>query len=595
MTMKKYSFKTLKGIYLAQLPSFRYAWREGYYGRSERKRVNSYLLFNASEKTSKIINYEEARASVLDSELNMFVLDEHEKFLVAENKKCYYMDKDGNVSPYNGDIISMRKKKITVIPQKEEKTPPSNALVNWDEFEPPINYDVGGNKIVKSDDEVIEIPYKIDSRFNDLFLIYEDIRNENEEWANRLFGICQKNGTIVVKPKYDSIYTRGFKKAENLFQVRLNGEFGIITNDGIEVLPPHYGWIEDCDGKVALVDDGTKLLNLETKEVLYESQDRLFYIVDGWIRVSNKGIVKADGTYYPISLKKIENVRSSEDWWGVEWGKLYDKIGSTVCDDLLAVYDSKRGYGFVNLDSTEIIRCKYNEINYFNNGRAKVRLDTDFGYIDTKGNMIVKNGQEEMLIPNKYDWAYDFDDNISVVQQGKLFGCIDTSLNELLPCVFHSAVDVKKAYKKVLIANMKEDYHEDLIELEPPIPFEENGLFGYKRTDGKLLCPPIFSLAHKFIEGLALVCWCGKYGYLNGNLEFAIPPIYGIAEDFSEGLALVGMRDYINKRGECVIHTDHHIEKLTSFCGGVVSCEYNYCQPGRDNDDYVLTKRISNF
>lgn len=144
-----------------------------------------------------------------------------------------------------------------------------------------------------------------------------------------------------------------------------------------------------------------------------------------------------------------------------------------------------------------------------------------------------------------------------------------------------------------MLLNNKVDYQEQLLDLEPPQPYEENGLYGYKRADGKCFCPPIFRSAHFFIEGRALVSFGGKYGYLNEKLEFAIPPIYNSAEDFSEGLALVNNRDYINKNGECVIHTDHHIEKLSSFCGGKVICEYNYCQPGRENDSYEITKRVS--
>ena len=92
--MNRFSFKTLKGIYLVQLPNYRYVWREGNYGRKEYKKVNSYLLYNATNKTTKIINYDDARASIFNSELNAFVIGEHEKFLVAENRKCYYMDSD---------------------------------------------------------------------------------------------------------------------------------------------------------------------------------------------------------------------------------------------------------------------------------------------------------------------------------------------------------------------------------------------------------------------------------------------------------------------------------------------------------------------
>lgn len=590
--MRNISFKTLEGVYIVKLDAFRSKLKEGYYGRKERKFVNSYLIYNATNKTSKIIDYEEVWAPTFDSELRWFVIKENEKFIVAENGKCFYMDSEGFLSQYEGDIHSMRKRKTSIIPQECKIEEKPSSLENWDEYEPITLIDIGGYKLTLPDGEIIVLPFKIKERIGGNYLIYDDIKTNKSKYPERKYGIVSKIGKIVVEPKFDSIINN-FKQRDKLYQVKLDDKYGVINENGEVILPPKYGWIEDCDGDFAIIDDGTKLINVNTEEIIYTSEVKMNSIIDGWIAVLNRGILSTNGTFYPISLKKIDNVRSSNDWWGVEWGKLYDRIGSKVCNGLIPVYDSKRGYGYVNLDSIEVIRCKYNEIHYFTDGRAKVRYDTDFGYIDTKGNIIVKNGIDEVLIPNRYDWAYDFDGTISVVQQGRLYGCVDSNLNELLPCVFYSANDVKKAYQRILLLNNKVDYQEQLLDLEPPQPYEENGLYGFKRADGKCFCPPIFRSAHFFIEGRALVSFGGKYGYLNEKLEFAIPPIYNSAEDFSEGLALVNNRDYINKNGECVIHTDHHIEKLSSFCGGKVICEYNYCQPGRENDSYEITKRVS--
>ena len=47
---------------------------------------------------------------------------------------------------------------------------------------------------------------------------------------------------------------------------------------------------------------------------------------------------------------------------------------------------------------------------------------------------------------------------------------------------------------------------------------------------------------------------------------------------------------FINKLGEVVISCDYHLERIESFNNGVAGCEYNYCQPGRDNDSDKITK-----
>lgn len=576
-----FNFKTAKGVYLIRIPDYRDSFSH----------VASYVIYNATKKTAKIINYESAIASTYDAELEAYIIKDHEKFLVSEKNQCFYMDEDGNISPYDGDLFTMRNSKIQIIHQKENIEHDLTTICNWDEFEPICGwkkYKKGGNELTLSNGDTLVLPFKIESDFDGLLLIYKDIPNRNGKmWEERLYGFCDCEGTIIAEPKYDSIWCCGFRKGLGLYQVEIGERHGIINKEGVEILPPIYGFIWDCDGRVAIIDDGI-LLDINSQEIIYDGPHIGGAIKDGWIRVSNIGMLKTNGTFYSISVKDRVNVPV------LDWGKYYDEIGPQFCNGLLPVYDSKRGYGYVNEESIEVIRCKYNEIHPFVDGRAKVRYDVDFGTIDTNGNTIVNKDGHEIRIPNKYDWAYDFENGISVVQKGTLYGCIDGQLNELLPCVFHSVEDVRKTYKKIQISIQTEDYHEEFLELETPIPYEENRLYGFKRIDGKILCPPIFSVAHKFVEGMALVGYNDKMCYLNENLEMAIPFVTRLGEDFSEGLALIGS-EYINKKGESVIKTDHHIEKLSSFRDGVVHCEYNWCEPYRDNDDYVLTKRICGF
>ena len=589
----KFSFKALDGIYLIRLPEYRSVVRDWGHGRREYKRVSSYVIFNAQNKTSKIINYEEARASVYDNNLNAYLVDEEKPFLVAENGQCYYMDKDGAISSYDGDIISMRKTKVTIIHPVERMKPQITSRYNWEEFESGVcdkTYTVGSNSLTLPNGTIAELPYKIKKDFGELLLCYKEIPSNKGDWNEEMYGICDREGKIIIEPKYSSVYTGGFKD-ENFFEVVKDNKHGVINAKGVEIIPPLYSDISDCDGNVAVVDDNRKLIRVNDLKVLYETGERLEWIVDGYIRVVTRsyptmplGILDSNGVFFKITIKNP-----------IGYGNLYEEIGQAFYDGLLPVFTPSRGYGFVNKDSKEVVKCNYNEIHNYVNGRALVRYDTDFRYIDKIGNIFVKDGEEEVLIPNKYDWAYDFDNGIAIVQQKEKYGSIDKNINEIFPCVFLSIEQLKKAYARVFINTGSKDYRESVLELEYPIPYKENNLFGYKRIDGKILCPPIFTDAHKFVEGLSLVRYNGKVGFLNKNLEFEVLPEYGVAEDFSEGLSLVNNRYYINKNGETIIHPDHHIERLTSFQGGKVSCEYNWCQPRRENDDYILTKRIRGF
>ena len=93
-----FNFKTAKGVYLIRIPDYRDSFSH----------IASYVIYNATKKTAKIINYEYAIASTYDAEIEAYIIKDHEKFLVSENEQCFYMDEDGNISPYDGDLFSMR-------------------------------------------------------------------------------------------------------------------------------------------------------------------------------------------------------------------------------------------------------------------------------------------------------------------------------------------------------------------------------------------------------------------------------------------------------------------------------------------------------
>jgi len=263
---------------------------------------------------------------------------------------------------------------------------------------------------------------------------------------------------------------------------------------------------------------------------------------------------------------------------------------------LLPVFSTDRGYGYVDIDSNEVIECKYCEISDFENGKAKVRLDCEYGYINTEGCMLVNKGGKEVAIPKTYDWAYDYNNGYYIVQKGKLYGAIDEFMHELIPCSLKTKEEVELTYSKIKLHSLslsEDTYEEKYKDLLPPILFEENKWYGYKSANGEMIFPPVLKV-RKFVEGMAIVNICGKYGYINEKLEFIIEPNYDYACDFSEGLALVheiGKGNmFINKLGEVVISCDYHLERIESFNNGVAGCEYNYCQPGRDNDSDKITK-----
>ena len=164
----------------------------------------------------------------------------------------------------------------------------------------------------------------------------------------------------------------------------------------------------------------------------------------------------------------------------------------------------------------------YYEITLFHEGLARVRKNNLYGYID-------KTGKE--IIPCQYDNAELFSEGLARVEKRKYCGYIDKT-------------------------------------------------YGYIDKTGKEVIPFQYGGANSFYEGLALVEKDYFWGYIDKTGKEIIPCQYKSANSFSEGLALVRKDDfygYIDKTGKAIISCQY--ENGYSFQEGFApfSKEYHKC------------------
>ena len=151
--------------------------------------------------------------------------------------------------------------------------------------------------------------------------------------------------------------------------------------------------------------------------------------------------------------------------------------------------------GVINNKGEEIVACNYLVISPSSCGMMLFRDDNGYGFMNTKGEVIVASG--------KYDDAEDFSDNMACVKKDGKFGFIDVKGTEVIPCTFERV--------------------------------------------------------YPFTEGLALVRKNGKCGYINAKAEFVIEPSYDNGKFFSCGVAIVdkGSKQYvIDKEGNVIFSHD---------------------------------------
>ena len=104
------------------------------------------------------------------------------------------------------------------------------------------------------------------------------------------------------------------------------------------------------------------------------------------------------------------------------------------------------------------------------------------------------------------------------------------------------------------------------------LPYLENGLWGYKNTDGEIVILPQYSLAQEFEGDVAFAAQGGLYGLISRAGVWIVDPMWTDALSYSEGLAAVQYNEkwgFIDTSGATAI--DYKYREVGNFsCGRAV-------------------------
>ncbi len=207
----------------------------------------------------------------------------------------------------------------------------------------------------------------------------------------------------------------------------------------------------------------------------------------------------------------------TEEELDIKWlDKQYQKIGDFREGLMPVKFDNK--WGFINKDGVEVIPCKYDDTNDFNEGLAAVNIggeiDDNEEFAGGKWGFIDKTGK--IVVDLKYDKVENFSEGLAAV-----------SINK-----------------------NKDDL---------------SGQWGYVDKTGKEIIPLHYKYAHNFSEGVAFVSTEGDYGSILIDKKETIildgrdtQPLAYYGTYFEEGLAPISTfwgvtYDFINIKGEKVL------------------------------------------
>lgn len=102
----------------------------------------------------------------------------------------------------------------------------------------------------------------------------------------------------------------------------------------------------------------------------------------------------------------------------------------------IAIVQKNGRFGAVMVGGKEIVPPIYDGLSEFIDGYAVAKWVDEERRMNLSSQIEVKNGERSLFLPAKYDWGYDFVDDLCIVIKDNKYGVIDTFFNEVIPCKF---------------------------------------------------------------------------------------------------------------------------------------------------------------
>ena len=224
---------------------------------------------------------------------------------------------------------------------------------------------------------------------------------------NNKWGFIDKNGVVVVQPRFEADILEHFKFSKGFAAVKVGEKWGYIDKVGEFLVKPKFDHADSFSEGMAEVWIKHKRGYIDTtgRIVIKPRFDLAAEFSEGLARV-NIGYTHGRNSTDP-------GYRSGK------WGYI-DRLGTMVIEPQFEYADSfYQGralvrvdgmYGFMNKSAQLVIDLKYQDAHQFSEGLAAVRLDGKWGYIDLDG---------KTVIPFQFGPARSFSDGFAVVNNFK--------------------------------------------------------------------------------------------------------------------------------------------------------------------------------
>jgi len=202
-------------------------------------------------------------------------------------------------------------------------------------------------------------------------------------WTNGKWGLYDRQGRLVLPPKYDRIADNTFNgllkacngcriDSENFYQDEwLGGQQGFIDGKGVEVIPLEYSFIMQIEENLCFAATNEKYFDRNSGE---------------WTGAGKVVLMDAQGALSDL----FEEIRPFSE----------ERARYTV---ILDGATDEKAYGFIDKEGYSVIpEMRFEQVWDFQHGYAKVAHDAEgktlYGLFDKEGNMVMKPEYEQLTL-----------------------------------------------------------------------------------------------------------------------------------------------------------------------------------------------------
>ena len=329
-------------------------------------------------------------------------------------------------------------------------------------------------------------------------------------------GYIDKNGNVVVEPKYQNVgyFINGYAG------VASNNRWGIIDYTGKEIAPCKYDEFQ----MYAYGDDRLWFSEENVGVALVYQDEKPVFVDNSGNEITTQEFEKVD----PFS-EGLASVEKNGKWGFIDKsGRMaipptYESVWSF--SEGLAAAKEGTYWGFINKKGQWVIKPSYDHARSFSEGLCIVFTGGKYEYIDKSG---------QVVITAQYGYAWNFSEGLARFARDGKYGYVDKTGREVIPPRYEDA----------------SDFHEGLARVV------NDGKYGFVDQLGREVVVPQYENALFFVEGLAAVQINGKWGFIDKSGKMVINAQFQSVQVFINGLAQVEAFDgwiyYIDKTGRVV-------------------------------------------